>query len=307
MGFDGFTDKDFDTYKLAGRGSATFTLARRTVKDKLRALMVDVAKAMGDAGKGMELVFSSEAPSLENNRSVAEQGAYFIRGASDRMAVKALVEKMSLRSSTALDVSEFHKHASIGVVVDEHGVFAALNYHPRGQVDRQNLKAKLAESWALDAFLTTLQGLPEGFTVQLPGMTAPVDRAAITRENVEEGCKALDGDTVCTVVKLRARDVAKGPLADAIAEDIKALLPVYAFGAWTAEHDHIQAVKAAKQQREESRKGTDLKAGAKVRILAGIWNGHTGVVEAVDKKGGLHVRVGLVSVRLDAKDAAAAS
>ena len=305
MGFDGFSDKDFDTYKPAARGSATFTLARRTVKDKLRALMADVAKALGDHGKGMELVFSSEVPSLENNRSVAEQGAYFIRGASDRTAVKALVEKMSLRSSTALDVSEFHKHASLGVVVDEHGVHTVLNFHPRGQVDRQNLKAKLAEGWAVEAFVTTLQGLPAGFSVQLPGMAAAVPASAITREQVEEACKVLDGDTVCTVARTRDREGSRGALLDALCEDLKALLPVYAFGAWTAEHDHIQAVKAARQQREESRKGTDLKAGAKVRILAGMWSGHQGVVEAVDKKGGLHVRVGLVSVRLEAKDAAA--
>ena len=38
MGFIGFSDKDLDAYQPNHRTSATFTLARRQVKDKLKGL-----------------------------------------------------------------------------------------------------------------------------------------------------------------------------------------------------------------------------------------------------------------------------
>ena len=59
------------------------------------------------------------------------------------------------------------KHASaLGIVVDEKGVHAQLAFHPRGRVDRQNLKAKLSESWALDALLQQFKALPSGFALE---------------------------------------------------------------------------------------------------------------------------------------------
>ncbi|MBI5494138.1 MAG: hypothetical protein HY904_03870 [Deltaproteobacteria bacterium] len=302
MGFDGFTDKDFDTYLADHRGSATFTLQRRLVKDKLRALMSEVMAQVGESARGLELVFSSEVPSLENGRCVAEQGAYLIRGATDREAVKALVEKMSLRSAMALDVAEFHKHASIGVVVDDTGLRALLAFHPRGQVDRQNLKAKLGESWAVDAFLAQLQALPEGFRVLLPGMPAPVAPAELARAAVEECVRALEGDAMLLATHVRPRDGARGALAEVLTADLQALLALYRFSAWAPDHDQIHAVKQAKQQREESRKA-DFQPGMKVRILAGMWNGKVGVVESLDKKGGVKVMVGAVSVKIEARDA----
>jgi hypothetical protein len=302
MGFDGFSDKDFDTYKPAHRTSATFTLQRRQVKDKLRALMTDVMTAVGEEARGLELTFSSETPSLENGRSVADQGAYLVRTASERVAVKALVEKMSMSSATALDVAEFHKHAALGVVVDENGVHAQLAFHPRGRVDRQNLKAKLAEAWAQDALVQLFKNLPAGFSVMLgaPMLVAPAD---VTADMLTETIKVLDGDAPLAIIRQRSREDSKGALTDGLVADLKTLLAIYRFGAWATDHDHIQAVKAAKAQREEARKGTDLLPGAKIRILSGMWSGKQGVVEAVDKKGGLRVLVGAVTVKIDVKDA----
>jgi hypothetical protein len=210
---------------------------------------------------------------------------------------------MSLRSTTALDTSTWHKHASVGISVHDEGVSALMTFHPRGAVDRRNLAAKLAEAWAQDAFLQLLVSLGEPWRVQLPGMDASVESAALTRDHVVAAQKALDGDGAFTLTHALGRSTDAAAQKQGLHTALAAALPVYRFGAWTPEHDHIHAVKQARAQREESRKATALQAGDKVRILAGAWSGKNGVVEAVDKKGGLKVQVGNLSVRLEAKDA----
>lgn len=303
MGFEGFSDRDFDAYLPARRTSAMHTLARRQVRDKLKALMGEVVATLGDEVAGMELCLSSDSPSLENNHSVSEQGAYLIRSSAERDAVKALVEKLSLRSSVALDVATFHKHASLGVVLDELGVCSLMVFHPRGQVDRQNLRAKLSQGWAQDALLAAFKALPDTFQVQLPGSAEPLVPSQITVEVVITAGKALETEEMFRVSHRHARaDLNPSTLAATLVADLKAMAPLYHFGAWSKEQDHIQAVKAAKEQRQEAQRVTQLQVGDRVKILSGLWSGRSGTVEAVDKKGALKVQVGLVSVKVEAKD-----
>jgi hypothetical protein len=304
MAFDGFTDKDFDTYQPAHRTSAMYTLARRQVREKLKGLLTELVTALGADVAGMELVLSSDAPSLENNRSVSEQSGWLIRGVADKEALKALVEKLSLKSSTALDVATHHKHAALGVAIDNEGFRCVLRYHGRGQVDRQNLRAKLVEGWAQDALLSHFKALDDGFRVTLPGAEGHLNPLDLTLDHILGMTRVLDGDQPLEVVRQRIRDDAKADLPKKAVDDLRALVPLYKFGAWAPDADYIQAVKAAKQQRQEARKATQLQPGDKVRILTGMWNGKSGVVEAVDKKGLLRVQVGQVTVKVDAKDAA---
>ncbi|MEW5848625.1 MAG: hypothetical protein AB2A00_07410 [Myxococcota bacterium] len=304
MGFEGFTEKDFETYRPQHRTSAMYTLARRQVRDKLKVLMTEVQARLGEEAVAFDTVFSSETPSLENNRSVAEQGVYLIRSKADQEGVRALVEKLSLRSTVALDVAVFHKHAALGLVVDDVGIKSLLSLHPRGQVDRQNLKARLSEGWAQDAYAKLLQGLPGDFTLVLPGAEA-MDSSKVTVDVVLELQKALETDAPMTVFRQHPRTTATDALPEVLAADLRTLLPVYRFGAWARDHDFIQAQKAIKEHKQEARKATQYQVGDRVKILSGLWSGRQGTVEEVDKKGVLKVQVGLVSVKVDAKDAQA--
>jgi transcription antitermination factor NusG len=304
MGFTGFTDKDLDAYLPAHRTSAMYTLARRQVKDKLKVLLDEVTSSLGPDVAGMERVLSSDSPSLENSHKVADQSAWVVRGKPDQEAVRLLVERMSLRSSMALDVTAFHKHAALGIVLGDTGVRHALSFHPRGQVDRQNLHALLAQGWAQDAFLKLVRELPDGFRVTLPGGPADLPVAQVTVEQVMEAGKGLPGDGLFSVFRCHDRAVATSPqLASSATEDVKCLVPLYKFGAWTRDNDHIQALKVVREQKQEAqRTATPFQPGDRVKILGGLWSGRAGVVDSVDKKGTIKVMVGLVAVKVEARD-----
>lgn len=302
MVFEGFSEKDYDTYLPAHRGSATYTLQRMQVKDKLQAWVVALTPGVGDALTGMEARFSSHAPSLENNRSVADQSVWWIRGASEAQALKTLVEKVDLQSANALDVAAWHKHGAVGVVVGNNGVDVAVVFHPRGAVDRHNLKAKLAEGWAQEAFAQLLGGLGQPWQVQYPGQP-PVEASMVDAAGAAGLVRQLEEDGEFRVFCPLGRQLDGPALTQQVLERLAQAMAVYRFAAWAPEHDHIQAVKAARHEREEVARASSMRVGDKVRILTGAWNGRVGVVQVVDKKGGLKVQVGPVSVRLDAKDA----
>ncbi len=310
MVFAGFSAEDFETYEPARRTSAMYTLQRRAVKDKLTALAAQAGAVLGEQLAGLQEDYSDEAPGLVNNRRVDSQWLTWLRGPEAQQKLRALQDKIQLSAPDALDIAPHHKHAHLAVVVDDRRLETSLRIHRRAQVDRDNLTTRLKESWAREAVAEHLNNCGAGFSFgavegrDLPETpVAEADAAAVQRW-LDAGAESewLVVSASCSIDDATALGAQVG---EACAERLAPLLALYRFVAWSPDNDHVGAKKAIKEIKAEAKK-SGFKKGDGVRILAGMWQGRRGTVEGVDKKGGLKVTVGLVTVKVDASEVASA-
>lgn len=299
-----FLVEDFENYRPERRTSAMYTLQRRAVKEKLGKIASRVQELLGDQLNGLVAGLSDEAPGLSNKRCVDSQWLTFQRDAEAQTHLRSLLDEIKLTAPGALDVAPHHKHAHLAVVVDDRGLETSLRLHRQARVDRENLAARLKERWAREAFVEHMQQCGEGFSfAAVNGRDLPeIAVGQINADNVQEQVN-VDSEWIALTATCSVDDAAAlgEMVADACAERLTALLPLYRFVAWSKDNDHIAAHKAIKEAKAEKQRG-GFKKGDQVRILAGLWSGRNGLIEEVDKKGSLKVLVGLVSVRVDASD-----
>lgn len=309
MAAQGFRSEEFAVYVPACRTSAMYTLKRRAVKDKLKALAAELKLAMAHALEGLAAELSDESPGLSNNRCVDSQWLTFARDEAARLRLRTLLEEIKLTAPDALDVAPHHRHAHLAVVVDDRGLEVSLRIHRRANVDRENLAARLRDAFARDTFVALLKHLPAGFCFGLVDGRALPDTpvANASGEAMDQVVAHLHDAEWFAVTGLWRAEEAAGigdGTQDAIVERLRVLNDLYRFAAWSPDNDHIAARKAIKEARVvEQQQG--FKKGDKVRILAGLFGGQSGTVDDVDKKGVLRLRVGTVTVKVSAGDVAA--
>jgi transcription antitermination factor NusG len=86
-------------------------------------------------------------------------------------------------------------------------------------------------------------------------------------------------------------------LADHVARWMGACLPLYRFLAWTRDNDHIDVGRQlAEDKAQKRRQATGYNPGDRVRIISGLFAGKAGVVQDVDTKAQVKIRVGKMSV-----------
>ena len=302
---------DFANYEVKRRSSAMYTLQRRQVKDKLRQLAQEIEAIVGADLDGLQTVFSDEAPSLVNHHSVDSQWLTWLRSDEASSKLRSLQGELKLTAPDALDIAPHHRHAHLAVVVDDRFLETSLRIHRRAMVDRENLAARVKDSWARDGIVELLKGCGPGYCFgAVSGRELPAqDVAEANAESVNAWVSAAQGyDWLCVAATCSIEDAeALGEgLAAACAERLQPLLALYRFVAWAQDNDHIAAKKAIKEARAEQQRAGFAK-GDQVRILAGLWAGRRGTIEDVDKKGGVKVAVGLVSVKVKVDEVAALS
>lgn len=299
---------DFANYEVKRRSSAMYTLQRRQVKDKLQQLAQEIAAILGSALDGLQTVFSDEAPSLVNHHSVDRQWLTWLRSDEASAKLRSLQGELKLTAPDALDMAPHHRHAHLAVVVDERFLETSLRIHRRAMVDRENFAARVKDSWARDGIIDLLKACGDGYTFgavndrEIPEQ--PVSEASA--ESLADWLSAgQDSDWLCVTASCSIEDVeALGDgLAAACVERLQPLLDLYRFVAWAQDNDHIAAKKAIKEAKAEQQRAGFSK-GDQVRILAGLWAGRRGTIEDVDKKGGVKVAVGLVSVKVKVDEVA---
>lgn len=302
----GFTADDFALYRPERRTSAMYTLKRRAVKDKLRALEAQLRPTLGSVLDGLSADYSDESPSLVNHHCVDRQWLYWQRDAAAQQRLKGLQGEIKLTAPDALDVAAHHKHVHLALVIDERGVEIGIRLHRRATVDRENLAARIKEGWARDTLVKLVARCGDGAYFgactgrDLP-TTAATEASADALSSLIEG--AAEREWLAVSVLCPAADaVARGTaLLELCREKLTALADIYRFCAWTSDNDHIAARKAIKEAKAEQQK-SGFKKGDHVRILAGLWSGRSGTIEEIDRKGGLKVLVGLVAVKVDVSE-----
>ncbi|MBN2362150.1 MAG: hypothetical protein JXR83_22050 [Deltaproteobacteria bacterium] len=308
MEWQGFTADDFALYRPERRTSAMYTLKRRAVKDKLRALEECLRSALGASLDGLAAEFSDDSPSLVNHHCVDRQWLCWLRDAAAQQRLRSLLDKIKLTAPDALDVAAHHKHAHLALVVDERGVEVGLRLHRRASVDRENLAARLKEGWARDGLARLIGRCGEGALFgacdgrELPTVAAAAASAEAMATLADEAA-GREWLAVCALTPADDAVAAGAALAESCGQRLHALAEIYRFCAWTPDNDHIAARKAIKEAGTGQQK-SGFKKGDRVRILAGLWSGRSGTVEEIDRKGGLKVLVGLVAVKVDVSEVA---
>ncbi len=303
--FDGFQAADFKAYEKHKQGSMKFTLERRNSKDKLLAIARQVHEQLGAELAGLELHASDEMPSVKNGKKVDHQLAFFIRDAEGQKALRALINTTNLQAGAALfDIALEHQHASLGLRLDESGVAVGVEIAARAKVDRDNVVEKLRQSWARERVVELVHALPVPAMAGVEDASVPAEE--LTLDVVESWVAAVGQSKSLRVsTMLVAIDpVLAGPGAvQAIADLVRAYLPLYRFWAWSRENEHAGVKETIKKTAEvRQKKAVAFAPGDRVTILAGLFAGRAGYVAEIDAKGKAKVMVGPVSLSLEAKD-----
>ncbi len=311
--FDGFEARDFEAYAPSKWQSNAFNLERMRVKDKLGSLGKQLSPLQPSADSPpLSCEASVEHPALYNNNTVSEQQLYFTRSEQERKELVSGNARATSMSSLVADPSPFREHIVLCVTVNEEGVMVCLKLHPNAAVDRQNMVSKLADRWHMQALVDLLSEIPEGFQMGLTGgeLSAPsaLDADAL-RSLVQTFASASDSSgtdkaQVLTVGRTYPKeDVCTdgGDFADKAREALQALLPLYEHLAWSRQNDFVEVTEAIREEKKV-KKARGIHKDDSIRVTRGLFSGKTGVVEAIDAKGLLKVRLGTMVVKIDAKD-----
>lgn len=302
--FDGFQAADFKAYEKHKQGSMKFTLERRTTKDKLLAIARAVHESLGPELAGLELHASDEMPSVKNGKKVDHQLAFFTRDAEGQKALRALINTTNLQAGAALfDIALEHQHATLGLRLDESGVSVGVEIAARAKVDRDNVFEKLRQSWARERVIELVRALPAPAMAGVEEASVPAED--LTLDVVESWVAAGPAKSLRVSTMLVAIDpVLSGPGAvQAIADLVRAYLPLYRFWAWSRDNEHAGVKETIKKTAEvRQKKAVAFAPGDRVTILAGLFAGRAGYVAEIDAKGKAKVMVGPVSLSLEAKD-----
>ena len=308
--FTGITQDMFSVYVPEKWSSNVHTLTRMRNKDCVVALCQDVQSRLGERLEGLQRQASDEFPNISNNKRVEAQWVFWFRDAAARQSLATFLERTPLHEKTIFNIALQDKHAIVTIVVRHGGLFAGLRLAEGASIDRRNLMAKLSQSWERERALEIFRGLPTETVVRLGAVeraSHEMDAAALL--GLSEQLTPESGDlSIGLSITPEACVAAKEGLAERLADYLAALLPLYRFAAWTRENDLIEVSKQLQAQKTQRRRDqAAFNAGDRVRFVSGLFSGKFGVVQDVDAKSQVRVRVGKMSVTVGGGDLAAAS
>ncbi|MBI3179318.1 MAG: hypothetical protein HYZ27_06625 [Deltaproteobacteria bacterium] len=309
MPFDGLRAEHFAAYTPDKWSSNVHNLTRMRAKDTLFALCGAATQSLAAALKGLSRAASDDVPNIVNHKKVDAQWVYWFRDEQARKHLASFLEKTPLDGVKLFDIAPQDKHLTLAVVLSAPEVWVGLRVAPGAVVDRRNLAALLGKSHKIETFLALLAALPRGAGLGLGADAVPA--AALTAEMALAQSQLLDDAHPAWRLGQGwpvADALALGPaLATEIAAAIAALAPIYRFVAWAPDNDQIGANREILAQKaEQQREVLGLHAGDRVRIIAGVFSGKTGVVQEIDARAHVKVRVGTLSVVVPGSDIAAA-
>ncbi len=304
--FKGFDPADFEAYTEEKWSSHLHTRARMGVRDKLTAIGRLVADQLKAGGANLSHEANDPRPSVFNNNSVDAQWIFFTRTDEDKKKLAAIIDRGHSVADNIHNAAHHKRGLMLGVKVHAGGVDVMLGLHAHAWVDVRNGLQKLDDPWErerLSALLKALVDTPAG-QLHLVGPSAVVPAPEVDAAALRGQLGALSsgqGEWLIWGRNFPADDpeVQQERFGQVIAETFVALLPLYRFLLWTSDNDHL-ALKAeiAENKALSKRDGVTLEPGDQVFINAGLFNGQTGVVEDVDKKGMVKVSVGKLVIQV---------
>ena len=308
--FTGITQDMFSVYVPEKWSSNVHTLTRMRNKDAMLALCTALEGHLLEQLSGLARQASDEFPNISNNKRVEAQWVFWFRDAASRQSLATFLERTLLSEKTIFNIALQDKHANIAVTLKNDGIWAGLRLAEGASIDRRNLMAKLSQSWERERALQMFAQLPEGTVVRL-GETERVGRDfdAPALIGLGEQLNPESGDLAIGTHIGAEQAVAQGAaLVDTLVASLRHVLPIYRFAAWTRDNDLIEVSKQIQVHKaQRKRDQAAFNAGDKVRFVSGLFSGKVGVVQDVDAKAQVRVRVGKMSVTVGGSDLAAAS
>ena len=256
--FEGLTAEDFDVYRPECWSSNVHNLKRMKAKERVLAL-ARIARDKLDLN--LELEASSEIPSVWNGRQVSDQWAYLLRTPDERRSLQPVLARRLDLATRVADPAEHHRHALLFIRLDHESLEVGLRANEHATIDLANLLAHAQANGA-------------GLAATLAGLTADIRLGADadpTAGGIVEAAKAARaGEAEWLVVARRiAREDATEQgesLADAAAEVLDALRPLYRFLSWSPDNDHISVaseIETLAAERDEASRAAAERAADK--------------------------------------------
>lgn len=305
MAFSGLGAETFATYTPDKWSSMVHNLARMKAKDTMVALC-DAAQAhLDDTLGGLARAASDEIPNITNQKKVDAQWVYWFRDKDARESLASFLKKIELSQAHIFDLAPQDKHAILAVVIRESELWVGHRIAAAAEVDRKNLVSKLGKSWERESLVSLLQELPQGATLGLEGDTKAAHE--LTPNDLHELAGRFNKTAPAFVVghAFSPEEAVElgADLAHQVGRWLSAMAPVYRFSAWSRDNDFIEATKQIQEEKAAKRRqATSYKKGDKVRVISGMFTGKNGVVESVDTKAKVKVRVGTMSVVVSGHD-----
>jgi hypothetical protein len=303
--FEGFQPGDFDAFEERKWTSHAFNRERLEAKLKLTALGKALEAALVEDLTGLESGLTDERPSVFNQQRVSSLSLFFHRDSAARQALDGILDRSFSMQQNVLDSAPHHRHAALVVRLGPRGLTAGLFLHRQAWVDWKNAQERCRKYGESERLEGLLQALPEGVRLAV-GEELPADAPEARRASAAEFLTGFESAEPYTILAQPfSREQACLGCPDAlpeVGEALRAVLPVFRFVAWSRQNDHHQVKAVIQEHREKvEKKFQDLRAGDEVRIARGLAAGKIGVVDAIERKGQVKVRIGpmLVAVKMD--------
>jgi hypothetical protein len=304
--FGGFCSTDFEAFDPKKWSSHAYNRERLEVKLKLTDLGKALAQHLAQQLAGQEIGLTEERPSIFNQQKVKDLTLFFTRGSEARRELEAIVEKQCSLKEKILDPALHHKHINVGLRIHADGVEFGLWLHRDAWVDWKNLVERCKEHYERQKLVELLAGLDSSLSFfQGERPTATVTPAcSVAVEQLTGSPESAQPWTFYGECLANTDQVVAGPqLTDRVAQTFARLWPLHQFIAWRRDNDFHRLREVLKERREKGKmQFSALRTGDEVRILKGLAAGRTGVVEEIEKKGILKVRLGLMVMAVRVED-----
>ncbi|MFC1654969.1 hypothetical protein ACFL2F_04100 [Myxococcota bacterium] len=303
--FEGFSASDFDAFDEKKWGSHAFNRERLEVKLKLTALGNELKEGFPDGLPGLEMGLTEERPSIFNQHKVRDLTLFFFRSEKERHALGGILDKAKSIGDFLQDPAAHHRHIILGVRVGFKGVEAGLWLHRDAWVDWKNVVQRCNETWERDKLGEVVEDLPGSIQFgRGAGLSADaVPAKGLKPEEILEGFGIAEPWTVFGEGFERGDSLlGSGDLTGKLAGLFAALVPLHLFIGWRRDNDFHELKEVIKENKEKAtRKFKSLEPGDEVRVLKGLAAGHVGVVDSLERKGVVKVRLGtmMVSLRIE--------
>jgi hypothetical protein len=304
--FEGFTAADFDAFAEPKWASNAFNLERLEVKLKLTSLGKSICERAQDWLAGQEMGLTEERPSIFNQHRVSDLTLFFFRNLEARKQLSAILDKAKSIADNLSDPAPHHRHIVLGLRLEQAGAQAGLFLHRDAWIDWKNAVQRCQGYGEPERLTGILQNLPPsvrfGQGKRLQAEAAPANAC---------GCAELlsgfeQAEPWTLFGEFFERDdqrLSDGALVDHLAGLFQALAPLHAFIGWSRQNDFHNLKGVIRQQQEKAQRHfKSLGVGDDVRITKGLAAGRVGVVEEIENRGVVKVRIGLLVMTVKMAD-----
>jgi hypothetical protein len=304
--FEGFSAADLEAFEQKKWSSHAFNRERLEVKLKLGALGKAVGAELPALLTGQEIGVTEERPSIFNQQQVRDMTVFFCRDAEGRRALGGILDKAMSIAANVADPAPHHKHIVLGFRIHREGGEAGLFLHRDAWVDWKNAQQRCHEHIEQERFGGVIASLPPGICY-CQGERLRPDAPVASKFPAAQILSGFEGAQPWTIIgEPLAPPALAGPdLPGRVAGIFKALAELHGFIAWRRDNDHHAFKQVLKEQKVKvERQFSAMKPGDEVRVTRGMGAGKVGVIDSMEHKGIVKVRLGLVVLAVKVEDLA---